>query len=135
MNWKSIHIILLICFAILIKLLFFTFALVVVQDNSKMASLITNDAFKIRNKRRRIIYSIIHPKEIAIKAEYNNAEKKETEDYNELFKKFKLPRLSFFTDYISDKVIQTKTIISDFSEACFYPPSSRKYLSISILRI
>ncbi len=135
MGFKNIHIILLICFAIILKLLFFSFALVLVQDNAKMDSLVANDAFKIRNKRRRITYSLLCAKENISNEEYIFAEKKETEDYNKLFIRFKLPILSFLTNYLSVNVMELKTNLSDFSETCFNSLSSKKHLSISILRI
>jgi hypothetical protein len=109
--------------------------LVLVQDNAKMDSLVANDAFKIRNKRRRITYSLLCAKENISNEEYIFAEKKETEDYNKLFIRFKLPILSFLTNYLSVNVMELKTNLSDFSETCFNSLSSKKHLSISILRI
>jgi hypothetical protein len=135
MRFKDIHIVFSICCAIFVKLLFFNVAFITTEDNSRIENLIaTNSIFKIGKKRRRTICSISRTEDGIVGEEQLFAEKTETENSNELLKRLKLPLLSFFTACISFVDTQIKSGISGF----FYPPgylSSRKHLSLSILRI
>jgi hypothetical protein len=122
--------------SIFFKIFFFSFLSVSSNPLYSNYPSFQQETFKFGKKRRRTVCysSQSRTEETSQNGEQIFAEKTELENNNNLFKRLKLPLLSFFSDCLSFINAQIKPGVSGF----LYPLgnlSSRKRLSVSILRI